>query len=95
MKTFCKIIFISLLIISCSSNDNDINTSQTSHSIDPTFFPQFVAHAQNPIIEWADFIVGSWADPTVLKVNNDYIMYVSAMHGGISTPQPILSLIHI
>jgi len=28
MKTYLKIIFIALLIISCSSNDNDINTSQ-------------------------------------------------------------------
>ncbi len=58
-------------------------------SIDTTFFPQFVPHTQNPIIDWNDFIVGSWADPTVLKVDNEYIMYASAMHGGISTPQPI------
>jgi len=28
MKTYLKIIFIALLIISCSSNDNDINTPQ-------------------------------------------------------------------
>ncbi len=28
MKTYLKIIFIALLIISCSSNDNDISTSQ-------------------------------------------------------------------
>ncbi len=33
MKTWSKIIFVSLLIMSCSSNDNDINTSQ----IYPTF----------------------------------------------------------
>ena len=89
MKTLFKIIFISLLIMSCSSNDNDISISQTNQSIDSTFFPQFVPYSQNPIIDWNDFIVGSWADPTVLKVNNEYIMYVSAMHGGISTPQPI------
>ena len=88
MKILCKIIFI-LLIISCSSNDNDFNISQISPSLDSTFFPQFVPYTQNPIIEWNDFIVGSWADPTVLKVNNEYIMYASAMHGGISTPQPI------
>ena len=60
-----------------------------SQSSDTTFFPQFVPRTQNPIIDWNDFIVGSWADPTVLKVNNEYIMYVSAMHGGVSTPQPI------
>ena len=60
-----------------------------SQSSDTTFFPQFVPHTQNPIIDWNDFIVGSWADPTVLKVNNEYIMYASAMHGGVSTPQPI------
>ena len=60
-----------------------------SQSSDTTFFPQFVPHTQNPIIYWNDFIVGSWADPTVLKVNNEYIMYASAMHGGVSTPQPI------
>ena len=52
-----------------------------SQSSDTTFFPQFVPHTQNPIIDWNDFIVGSWADPTVLKVNNEYIMYASAMHG--------------
>ena len=60
-----------------------------SQSSDTTFFPQFVPYTQNPIIDWNDFIVGSWADPTVLKVNNEYIMYASAMHGGVSTPQPI------
>jgi hypothetical protein len=60
-----------------------------SQSLDSTFFPQFVPDAQNPIIDWNDFIVGSWADPTVLKVNDEYIMYASAMHGGIATPQPI------
>ena len=60
-----------------------------SQPFDTTFFPQFVPYTQNPIIDWNDFIVGSWADPTVLKVNNEYIMYASAMHGGISTPQPI------
>jgi hypothetical protein len=58
-------------------------------SSDTTFFPQFVAYSQNPIIDWNDFIVGSWADPTVLKVDDEYIMYASAMHGGIATPEPI------
>jgi hypothetical protein len=67
-----------------------ITVSQLSaQTPDTTFFPKFVPYAQTPIIDWNDFIVGSWADPTVLKVNNEYIMYASAMHGGISTPQPI------
>ena len=44
-----------------------------SQSSDTTFFPQFVPHTQNPIIDCNDFIVGSWADPTVLKVNNEYM----------------------
>jgi hypothetical protein len=60
-----------------------------SQSTDTTFFPNFVPYSTQPIIDWNDFIVGSWADPTVLKVNNEYIMYASAMHGGIATPEPI------
>jgi hypothetical protein len=60
-----------------------------AQQLDTNFFPEFTPYSQNPIIDWNDFIVGSWADPTVLKVNNEYIMYVSAMHGGISTPQAI------
>ena len=55
--------------------------------VDTTFFPKFVSYSPAPIIDWNDFIVGSWADPTVIKVGNEYIMYASAMHGGISTPQ--------
>jgi len=60
-----------------------------SQSVDTAFFPKFVSYSDEPIIDWNDFGVGSWADPTVLKVNNEYIMYTSAMHGGISTPEPI------
>jgi hypothetical protein len=60
-----------------------------SQSSDTAFFPRLVQDTQNPILDWNDFIIGSWADPTVLKVNDEYSMYVSAMHGGISTPQPI------
>ena len=67
-----------------------ISTSPLSaQSLDTSFFPSYTPFSADPIIDWNDFIVGSWADPTVLKVNNDYIMYASAMHGGISTPQPI------
>ncbi len=61
----------------------------TAQTPDTSFFPQFVSYSDDPIFEWNDFIVGSWADPTILKVNNEYIMYTSAMHGGIATPEPI------
>jgi len=66
-----------------------VSSQLFSQSSDTTFFPHFVADTQNPIIDWNDFIVGSWADPTVLKVDDEYIMYTSAMHGGIATPLPI------
>jgi len=67
-----------------------LGTSQLFAQVnDTTFFPSFVPYSTEPIIDWNDFIVGSWADPSVLKVNNEYIMYASAMHGGIATPQPI------
>ncbi len=60
-----------------------------AQAADTSFFPLFTAYSADPIIDWNDFIVGSWADPTVLKVNGEYIMYASAMHGGIATPEPI------
>jgi len=60
-----------------------------SQSKDTSFFPTYTPYSSEPILDWNDFIVGSWADPTVLKVGNEYIMYTSAMHGGIATPQPI------
>jgi len=56
---------------------------------DTTFFPKFISYSEDPIIDWNDLMVGSWADPTILKMNNEYIMYTSAMHGGVSTPEPI------
>lgn len=61
----------------------------SAQTLDTPFFPSYTPYSTDPIIDWNDFIVGSWADPTVLKINNEYIMYASAMHGGISTPQPI------
>lgn len=61
----------------------------SSQAIDTAFFPSFTPYSQDPIIDWNDFTVGSWADPCVLKVSNEYIMYASAMHGGFTTPQPI------
>jgi len=76
-----KIILITLIMISTSR--------LSAQLVDTSFFPTYTPYSTEPIIDWNDFIVGSWADPTVLKVNNEYIMYTSAMHGGISTPQPI------
>jgi hypothetical protein len=61
----------------------------SAQGTDTSFFPTYTPYSDAPIIDWNDFIVGSWADPTVLKVADEYIMYTSAMHGGISTPEPI------
>ncbi|NOQ72527.1 MAG: hypothetical protein GQ574_11025 [Crocinitomix sp.] len=67
-----------------------ISASQLSaQETDTSFFPSFTAYSDAPIIDWNDFIIGSWADPTVLKVDDEYIMFASAMHGGIATPEPI------
>ena len=67
-----------------------ISTAQLSaQEIDTSFFPSYTPYSSDPIIDWNDFSVGSWADPTVLKVDNENIMYASAIHGGIATPQPI------
>ena len=60
-----------------------------SQSSDTSFFPKFTSYSEDPIIDWNDFIVGSWADPTVIKVGDEYFLYASAMHGGISTPEAI------
>jgi hypothetical protein len=76
-----RIILVTLIIISGSQI-----FAQTS---DTSFFPLYTSYSAAPIIDWNDFIVGSWADPTVLKVDDEYIMYASAMHGGIATPEPI------
>jgi len=76
-----KLILITLILIFASQ--------LSAQGLDTSFFPSYTPYSTNPIIDWNDFIVGSWADPTILKVNNEYIMYVSAMRGGISTPQPI------
>ena len=64
-------------------------TQLSAQLLDTSFFPTYTPYSSKPIIDWNDFIVGSWADPTVLKVGNEYIMYASAMHGGIATPKPI------
>ncbi len=76
-----RIILATLIVLSVSQN-----FAQTS---DTSFFPSYIPYSAEPIIDWNDFIVGSWADPTVLKVDDEYIMYASAMHGGITTPESI------
>ncbi len=53
-----------------------------SQSVDTAFFPAFQAYSGNPVIKWGDgFLDASWNDPTVLKVNGQYIMYASAAIG--------------
>ncbi|MBL7884646.1 MAG: T9SS type A sorting domain-containing protein [Bacteroidia bacterium] len=50
--------------------------------IDIDFFPQFQAFAGNPIIKYGDGFAGAaWNDPCVLKINGQYIMYLSAAQG--------------
>jgi len=50
--------------------------------IDPSFFPQFQPFVGNPIIKYGDGFAGAaWNDPCVLKINGQYIMYLSAAQG--------------
>lgn len=60
-----------------------------SQSTDTSFFPKFTPYSQDPIIDWNDFTVGSWADPVVIKEGNEYVMYTSAQHAGILAPVKI------
>jgi hypothetical protein len=52
MKRFT---LIALLLISA--------VQLSAQQLDTNFFPEFTPYAQNPIIDWNDFIIGSWADP--------------------------------
>lgn len=46
------------------------------------FFPEFIAHSSLPIFKYGEELPGaSWNDPSVLKVDGNYIMYASAGHG--------------
>ncbi|MFT6747259.1 MAG: putative GH43/DUF377 family glycosyl hydrolase [Glaciecola sp.] len=64
-----------------------------SQTPDSSFFPQFVAHTQNPIINYGDDIAGvPWNDPCVLKENGQYIMYCSGVEGGLNHPNDTISI---
>lgn len=49
---------------------------------DPDFFPDFTADPANPIIRYGDgFADAAWNDPSVIKVDGQYIMYTTAAQG--------------
>lgn len=53
-----------------------------SAQMNADFFPLFRADTNNPIIRYGDgFPDATWNDPTVLKENDQYIMYLSASEG--------------
>lgn len=59
----------------------------------PTFFPTFTPYSQNPIINYGDELFGHpWNDPTVLKENDQYIMYTSGVEGGLTHPNDTISI---
>lgn len=73
MNTFSKKII--LLIIVCISNN-------VFAQMDPNFFPNFQPYSVAPIIQYGDgFADAAWNDPTILKENGQYIMYISAAVG--------------
>ena len=53
----------------------------------PLFFPDFQDYHSNPIINYGDgFADAAWNDPCVLKVNGQYIMYLTAAEGIFLSP---------
>lgn len=53
-----------------------------AQNADTAFFPQFQAYPDNPILKYGEgFADAAWNDPTVLKENGQYIMYISAANG--------------
>src|ERR1700739_3868222 len=77
-KLFVSTIVLNLLMVLMSF-------SQTA---DTAFFPAFQSYSLNPIIKYGDgFADAAWNDPTVLKVNGQYIMYISAAAGFLGTDQ--------
>lgn len=53
-----------------------------SQNADSSFFPTFQTYSPNPIIKYGDgFADAAWNDPTLLKVNGQYIMYITAASG--------------
>lgn len=62
-------------------------------SFDPAFFPTFTPYSQDPILDYGDELFGSpWNDPTILKENGEYIMYLSGVEGGLNHPNDTLSI---
>ena len=60
---------------------------------DTSFFPDFVPYQATPILQFGDGLPTSpWNDPTVLKENNQYIMYTSGAEGGITHPNDTLGI---
>lgn len=61
--------------------------------LDTAFFPLFTPYPQNPVINYGDGLAGSpWNDPTVLKGNNQYIMYMSGVEGGLNHPNDTVGI---
>jgi hypothetical protein len=59
-----------------------ISLTAISQTPDTAFFPSFQAYSSSPIIKYGDgFADAAWNDPTVLKVNGQYVMYISAAQG--------------
>jgi len=66
---------IIILIIACFGNN-------VFAQMNPNFFPDFQPYSPDPIIKYGDgFADAAWNDPTVLKENGQYIMYISAAVG--------------
>ncbi len=66
---------IILFIIVCFTNT-------LSAQMNPNFFPDFQPYSATPIIKYGDgFADAAWNDPTILKENGQYIMYISAAVG--------------
>ncbi len=62
-------------------------------SSDTAFFPIFTPYADNPIINYGDELFGSpWNDPTILKEDNQYIMYNTGVEGGLNHPTDTISI---
>ena len=63
-----------------------ISLTGISQVTDTSFFPAFQAYSNAPIIKYGDgFADAAWNDPTILKVNGQYIMYITAARGILGT----------
>ncbi|MEM9896530.1 MAG: hypothetical protein AAF789_09190 [Bacteroidota bacterium] len=58
-----------------------------------SYFPEFVAFGENPIIKFGDELRASpWNDPTVLKKGDQYILYTSGVEGGLNHPNDTVAI---